>query len=239
MNLDLRGLRSDPASDLARCLAACEEIRRPTWRMLRACEEIRRPTRRSPACEEIRSPTWRRSPRLAKRSGVRPGAWSRGLRRDPASDLAPWYGPPLAKRSGVRSGSPGTVRLCERDPASDMGPMVPSRPESAREPMFNLPAVVLLAILVLFGIHAVREWVLSGVGQPRGPARGRPRAGPLDGVLWRPIRGDDHRGLSDSPDENLRALQLELARYVLSEEAANPGPVSATRSSMGPGATWR
>ena len=39
--------------------------------------------------------------------------------------------------------------------------MLPSRPDSVREPIFNLPAAVLAAILALIGVHALREWVLS------------------------------------------------------------------------------
>lgn len=100
--------------------------------------------------------------------------------------------------------------------------MVPSRPASVREPMFNLPAIVLLAILALFGIHAVREWVLSDWANLEVLLEAA-----LVPVRWTAVYGGQSAetiidGLSDLPDENLRALQLELARYVLSEGGGKP-----------------
>jgi membrane associated rhomboid family serine protease len=100
--------------------------------------------------------------------------------------------------------------------------MVPSRPGSAREPMFNLPTVVLLAIVVLVGIHALREWVLSDWANLELLLEAA-----LVPVRWTAVYAGQSaetiiEGLSDLPDENLRALQLELARYVLSEGGGKP-----------------
>jgi membrane associated rhomboid family serine protease len=96
----------------------------------------------------------------------------------------------------------------------------PRRP--AREPVFNLPAVVLVSILALVGIHAVRTLLLSDMAD-------------LEYVLdWAvvPLRWTvAYAGAR--PDEVLSALgaggsdaepslQLELARYILAQDGAKP-----------------
>jgi membrane associated rhomboid family serine protease len=100
--------------------------------------------------------------------------------------------------------------------------MVSSRTESAREPIFNLPTVVLLVISLLVGIHAVREWVLSD----RANLEVLLEAAMVP-VRWTAFYGGRSAeailaGVSDVPDESLRALQLELARFVLSEGGGKP-----------------
>jgi hypothetical protein len=100
--------------------------------------------------------------------------------------------------------------------------MVSPTPRPAREPIFNVPAVVLLSILLLVGIHALRAIVLSDLDD-------------LEFVLnWAvvPARWAVAFG-GVQPDEILSALgaatsdgepsfQAELARYILVENDAKP-----------------
>lgn len=92
---------------------------------------------------------------------------------------------------------------------------------TAREPIFNLPGVVLAAILLLLGIHAVREFWLSDevdfqliVDWSVIPVRWITAFGGLspDQVLATLRSGT-------SPDS---AFEFELARYVLSEGDSKP-----------------
>jgi membrane associated rhomboid family serine protease len=102
--------------------------------------------------------------------------------------------------------------------------MVSSSARSAREPIFNLPSVVLTAILVLIGIHALRTWVLSEDSD-------------LDLLLEAaviPVRwAAAYGGLSaeevmsrvagaGAGDENLGPLQLEIAAHVLAHGGGKP-----------------
>jgi membrane associated rhomboid family serine protease len=100
--------------------------------------------------------------------------------------------------------------------------MISPAPRPPREPIFNLPSVVLIAVLALIGIHAVRTGLLSDLGD-------------LELVLdWAvvPVRWAVAYG-GVRPDEVLATLgaaagegepspQLELARYVLAEGSAKP-----------------
>jgi membrane associated rhomboid family serine protease len=88
--------------------------------------------------------------------------------------------------------------------------------------MFNLPAVVLAAILVLAGIHAVREWVLSAeanidllLDAAVIPVRWAAAYGGVssDEILAR---------IGRTGDGSLRALQLEIARHVLAGGQGKP-----------------
>jgi membrane associated rhomboid family serine protease len=86
-----------------------------------------------------------------------------------------------------------------------------------REPIFNLPASVLTAVLALVGLHALRSWVLSDldgflllVDWAVVPARWTVAFGgaTVDAILT---------GIGSGP-EGARTLEGELARYVLAED---------------------
>jgi membrane associated rhomboid family serine protease len=100
--------------------------------------------------------------------------------------------------------------------------MLPPPPGSAREPIFNLPAVVLAAILALIGLHALREWVLSDVADLELLLEGA-----VVPVRWTAAYAGQSPDeilaeLSASGDGRLERLQLELARYVLEERSGKP-----------------
>jgi membrane associated rhomboid family serine protease len=88
--------------------------------------------------------------------------------------------------------------------------------------MFNLPAVVLAAILILAGIHAVREWVLpleTDVELLLNAA--------VIPVRWTAAYGGVSseailEQLARTGDESLRALQFEIAREVLDSGDGKP-----------------
>lgn len=99
--------------------------------------------------------------------------------------------------------------------------MIPSPPRPQREPIFNLPGLVLAIILGLVGLHALRvlalpEWesfrlLMEGAVVP---ARWSVAYGGMtaDQVV---------AGIEGRTDE-LSALQVELARYVLQEPGGKP-----------------
>jgi membrane associated rhomboid family serine protease len=92
----------------------------------------------------------------------------------------------------------------------------PSRP--AREPVFNLPGIVLASVLLMLAIHAVRMLVLSDLADFQlliewavVPVRWTAAFG---GVLPDEI----FAALSGGSQEPEAALQVELARYILAEQ---------------------
>jgi membrane associated rhomboid family serine protease len=95
-----------------------------------------------------------------------------------------------------------------------------SRP--AREPVFNLPNVVLFSILVLIGIHAFRGLVLSDLADLEFvldwsvvPARWA--------VAFGGVQPDDIlTALGASGTDGEPSIQVELARYVLAENSPKP-----------------
>jgi membrane associated rhomboid family serine protease len=100
--------------------------------------------------------------------------------------------------------------------------MVSPTPRSAREPIFNVPAVVLLSILVLVGIHALRAIVLSDLDDlgfvlnwAVVPARWAVAFG---GVQPEEIL----TALSATTSDGEPSFQAELARYILAENDAKP-----------------
>ena len=100
--------------------------------------------------------------------------------------------------------------------------MVSSPARSAREPIFNLPAIVLVAILALAGIHAFREWVLSEEAYLELLLEGA-----VVPVRWAVAYGglsaEEVLGrIAGSGEGDLQKLQLELARYVLADGGGKP-----------------
>ncbi|MBM6596002.1 rhomboid family intramembrane serine protease [Microvirga pudoricolor] len=90
-----------------------------------------------------------------------------------------------------------------------------------REPIFNLPAVVLASLALLVGIHALRDLVLSDavnfdilIDWAVIPARWAAAYGgvPPDEIL---------NALSSSPGDE-PSLPLELARYILAQGSGHP-----------------
>ena len=100
--------------------------------------------------------------------------------------------------------------------------MLPSRPGSAREPIFNLPAVVLATILALVGVHALREWVLSDLADLELLLEGA-----VVPVRWTAAYGAQSAeeilaSLGSPAGGRLQRLQLELASYVLEDPSGKP-----------------
>jgi membrane associated rhomboid family serine protease len=100
--------------------------------------------------------------------------------------------------------------------------MVPSRTATGREPVFNLPAVVLFAIATLVGIHAVRTWMLS-----EGADIDLLLRGAVVPVRWTAAYGaysaqEILARVADSGDGTLQTLQLEITRHVLAEGDGKP-----------------
>jgi membrane associated rhomboid family serine protease len=96
----------------------------------------------------------------------------------------------------------------------------PSR--SAREPVFNLPLVVLIAILGLLAIHAVREWILSDAADLT----------LLIDYAVIPVRWTAAYGsrsaeailaeIGDPAASELQWFRFELARHVMAEGEGKP-----------------
>src|SRR3954452_24743341 len=100
--------------------------------------------------------------------------------------------------------------------------MVSSSPRPAREPMFNLPTVGLISIVTLIGIHALRGLVSSDAADlgfaldwAVVPARWTAAYGGVspDEIV---------NALSASGSEDERTLQVQVARYVLSQDEGRP-----------------
>ena len=100
--------------------------------------------------------------------------------------------------------------------------MASPSPRPAREPIFNLPFVVLASILVLVGIQLVRDVALSDVGDLQFildwavvPARWA--------VAYGGARPEDIlAGVAGSSANGDPSFQLEVARYILAEGGAKP-----------------
>ena len=98
--------------------------------------------------------------------------------------------------------------------------MVSPSPRPAREPIFNLPSVVLASILVLVGIQLLRELVLSDIADLEFildwavvPARWA--------VAFGGARPEDIlAAAAGSSGSGEPGFQLEVARYILAEGAA-------------------
>ena len=100
--------------------------------------------------------------------------------------------------------------------------MVSPSPRPAREPIFNLPSVVLASILVLVGIQLLRELVLSDIADLEFildwavvPARWA--------LAYGGARPEDIlAGVAGSSANGDPGFQLEVARYIVAEGAAKP-----------------
>jgi membrane associated rhomboid family serine protease len=100
--------------------------------------------------------------------------------------------------------------------------MVSSSAKTAREPIFNLPSVVLAAILALIGIHAVREWVLSEEAYIELLLEGA-----VVPVRWAAAYGGFSADeilarVALQGEGDLKNLQLEITRDVLREGGGKP-----------------
>jgi len=98
---------------------------------------------------------------------------------------------------------------------------MPLEPKTSREPVFNLPAVIVASLAVLVVIHALRVFVVSEeldfeilINWSVIPARWAVAYG---GVPADEILNALASGRSDEP-----TLPLELARYVLAQDAGRP-----------------
>jgi membrane associated rhomboid family serine protease len=95
-------------------------------------------------------------------------------------------------------------------------------PRAAREPIFNLPRVVLLSILVLVGVHGLRALVFSDLADLEFvlswavvPARWS--------VAYGGVRPEEIlETLIAAAPEGEPSFQVELARYLLAENVVKP-----------------
>jgi membrane associated rhomboid family serine protease len=85
----------------------------------------------------------------------------------------------------------------------------------AHEPVFNLPRVVLLVVLLLVGVHGVRLWLLPDLFDFRVLLEGA-----VVPARWTAAYGRVEPGEIISAAEG--PLQQELARYVLAEGGGKP-----------------
>src|SRR4051794_21673541 len=142
--------------------------------------------------------------RKGRRSWVKPFVNLNGARGSPTVPGA--SGSALFRFFGVEGCDGAEARHCA-------AMLTPSSAAPGREPIFNLPAVVLACILVLVAIHALRSWALA----PETDLQA------LIDFAVVPARWSVALDASRSDEVLREAAALEpLARYIIDEAAAKP-----------------